>query len=476
MSPPRMSPSWWLVMALVLAWPAAARGQERADGFAHLRAALIEHAAQAVADREGRLFVRVRAQLPDGAPRPRALVVDLVRPTVDALTREPRFERVHLGVFAGEGAEAAARARRLGYDALLDLELHLVGGDLRVEALAWGTPPSDDGAPATPARFELAQALDVALRRYVGFPPRVSAETVVARAARMPSRGYLALAVHDLDRDGRTEIVAVHPDGAQVLRLGAARVGVRLEEVGRAPWPDLPRDPSPPPRALATAMAHGDAVVTRLGDHAAASRVRLVGTRVVVDRAPGPCPDDRFPTTGGCAQIVNGRDFFDEVLIRPGAEDGDLEAAAHFYSFAGRALPTRGGDETWYEALVTPHGRLSMHVRHTSRPDEGEPTVHERSVGAVGYGTALAMTDLDVDGTAELLTSHAAPAGAGDQLSLLRAHPRGALHVVWRSEAMEGSVWVAAAGDVDGDGLDELVAIEEPADPSRGRARLWIVR
>src|SRR5690606_31705365 len=97
----------------------------------------------------------------------------------------------------------------------------------------------------------------------------------------------------------------------------------------------------------------------------------------------------------------------------------------------------------------------------------------DHSAGSIYHGTALAIADLDLDGAAELLASRAAPEGSGDQLMLLRAQPRGTLRVVWRSEAIPGSVWLATAGDIDGDGLAELLAIEEPAS---GRATLWIVR
>lgn len=458
----RVAP-WILLLA---AAPAQA---QPSDHLAALADQLRAHTEQAVAERDGRLVIRPRAALPADAPRPHALVADLLAPTVAALATQPRFEAVHVALFDGEGEAAAATAGRLGYDALVDLDLRVVGPELRVEARGYAVD-----RPESPSTFALARRLDLALRRYLGFPPRVTEETVVARTARMPSRGYLALAAHDLDADGRTEIVAVHADGAQVFRLGAGRVGLRLEEVGRAPWPEAARSPIRPPRRLATAVAAEQAVVARLSGVVAPFRVRLIGGRVVVDRASAPCPDDRYPLVGGCAALVDGRDFFDQVLTS--ADAPDREAAGHFYAYARRAFRTREDEATAFEALVTPAGRLALRVRH-ERATEGEATeTFERSVGAVGYGTALAMTDVDVDGAAEVLTSHAAPAGGGDQLSMLRALPRGALHVVWRSEPIAGSVWIAAAGDVDGDGLDELLAVEEPASPDAGPARLWVVR
>jgi hypothetical protein len=176
---------------------------------------------------------------------------------------------------------------------------------------------------------------------------------------------------------------------------------------------------------------------------------------------------------GGCAHLVTGRDFFDPTLTHHAASVA--EAPAHFYAYAWARYESREGGRADFEAIVLPSGRVSVRVRAEVAREGAAPEIEERAAAMLGYGTALAMGDLDLDGSAELLVSHASPAGAGDQLSLLRVLPRGTLRVMWRSERLPGSVWIAAAGDSDGDGAHELLAIEEPAD-GRGRAALWLVR
>jgi hypothetical protein len=413
----------------------------------------------------GAVVVRPRATLPTDAPRPFDLASALLAPSLEALGADGRFDVVHVATFAGDGDEAMERASRLGYAILVDVDVRVTGSYLSLSGA------SHDARAARDARFESRHRLDVSLRRFVGFPPRVSEDTVVARAARMPSSGYLALSVYDLDGDGRSEIVAITASGAELLRLGASRVGSRVDAVGAVAWPsDVGRAPTAPRRTLATARVVDGAVVARLADLAAPIRIAVDEGRLVATRAAGPCPDETFPIALGCGRLVDGRDFFDDVVTRGGEPH---QAPAHFYAYAAGDFETPTADAVGVEVAVTPGGRISARVSQT--PPGALPGT-ARAVGANGYGTALAMSDLDLDGAPELLVSSASAEGAGDQLSMLRALPRGVVHVVWRSEPIAGPIWIAAAGDVDGDGLDELLAIEEPLDPGTRSATLWIVR
>ena len=400
------------------------------------------------------LVVRVRSELPDAAPDPHALVEQLVRPTAAGLAG--RFEVVHVAAFAGEGQECAHAAARLGYRMLVDVSIRAVGNFLRIEGAVWSTDPA-----ARHGQLDVRSRLDAEVRRYLGPAPRVTADTLVARTLELPGRGYLALSALDLDRDGRTELVVLDRRSISVLRLGAVRGAVRLVEVARAEIPsDIPPSPSPPRRPLATSIELDGAVIVRASRLAAPLRVELAGDALAITRADGPCGDDEFPIDRGCARLSDGRDFFDDT-ITPFADGGTPHVApAPWYAHAARQLRTPEGTIVDYEAMVNTQGRLALRV-------EGRPN------SRIGFGTALAMTDLDDDGAAELLAS--GPTATGDQLTLLRALPRGALHVVWTSEPIEGSIWIAESGDLDGDGAMELFAIEEPAG-GRGNARLWVVR
>ncbi len=269
------------------------------------------------------------------------------------------------------------------------------------------------------------------------------------------------MAAANLDGDETTELVLFTARSVSIVRLGATRVGVRIEEIARAPLPEsIPTAASPTRRPLATAVIHDAGVVARLSGLAAPVRVTLANGSIEVAPASGPCPARAFPFDAGCAELIHGRDFFDDVIDPPDATP--FHTPGTFYAHAWQRVRNADASAHEYEAVVTPNGRLAVRM-------------DQRTAGALGYGTALAMTDLDEDGSAEILVSSSAADGQGDRLSLLRALPRGALHVLWRSSETEGSIWIARDADLDGDGLAELLAIEEP-ETATGRARLWIVR
>lgn len=454
-----------LALALALALPQSARAQDP-TGVSRATDELRSATATATADCDpGPLVVRVTSQLPAGAPDAWGLISTLLSPTLAALSDDARFDPVHLASFGRDGTHPAALAHRLGYARMVDVTVRVERATLVLEGSVWTTAPESRHAV-----FTRRVPLDVTLRQHVGFPAILTDDAVRARSVRIPGRGYVALAIHDLDGDGRVEIVAARVGEAHVFRID----GRRARLVGRAAYPaDVPRATSPRRRLVGSAIAVGRSVVVRLSNLAAPIAITLEGGVPTARRAEGPCSNDRYPMVGGCAALVDGRDFFDEVLTRRDAPYP--EAAAHFYAYAYRRFLTRAAEPVAYEALITPNGRLAVRVRQSHASDGDAPRITEHTVGAVGYGTALAMTDLDMDGSAEILVSHASPEGGGDQLSLIRALPHGGLRVMWRGEVVGGSIWVAAEGDVDDDGQLELVAIEEPAS-GRGRARLWIVR
>lgn len=448
-----------LAFAAALLASAGARAQD--TGLSRAAAGLRDAVRSATAECEaGALVVRVTTELAAGAPDARGLVIGVLAPTVEALRADERFDSVHVASFGGAAAGPATLAHRLGYTVLVDLVVRVDRGVLVLEGAAWSARGEMEHAT-----FAHREPLDVALRQHVGFPAVLADDAVTARSVRIPGRDYVALAVHDIDQDGRFEIVAARVDEVHVFRLE----GRHARLVGRARYPDIARAVAPRRRLVGSAIGIERQVVVRISDLDAPIAVTLEGGVLTAQTTEGPCGLDRYPMVGGCAELVDGRDFFDDVLAPH--EAPYATAPAHFYTYVFAQFPTRAGETVQYEALITPAGRLALRARWQRI---GE-VVSERTSGASGYGTALAMSDLDLDGSAEILLSHASAAGAGDQLSLVRAVPRGGVRVMWRSEVLPGSVWLAAAGDVDADGQPELVAIEEPAD-GRGRARLWIVR
>lgn len=428
--------------------------QSRVEAIAN---ALRDETVRALAEGPGgAIAIRVRAEMP-GAPRADALIDALFAPTIAALAADARFPRVERSTIAGDGADASRRAQSEGFAVLADYHVRVVGHTLRVEALMWPAPST-----AARSRFDLRSRLDPELRSYVGALARVTESTVAARSTSMPGRGYVAIAVHDLDGDGANELVAITPRAVEVLRLGPGRGGPRLFSLGETSIPpEIGRSPSPTRRPLGTTARAERALFARVSDRSAPFRIEFANGVVRVARADDRCAGPAYPIDAGCATLVEGRDYFDDTLASPGGDPATRELSAFFYAHAQQRVRTAEGAVVAFEAIVTPTGRLAVRVG-------------DRSNAAVGYGTALAMSDLDDDGSMELLLASTRLAGQGDQLTMVRALPRGTVTVVWRSELLAGSVWMTASGDLDGDGLSELLAIEEPR--GAGRARLWIVR
>lgn len=375
-----------------------------------------------------------------------------------------------------DAVEAAAReSATLVADAdyAMTLRLDVARGRFRIR-LAVGGAPSRwwrrfFGFAADDEEWSTTAALDAELRPFVAPLPPLGA-ALVPRSARLPGRGYLAMRVHDADRDGRPELLLLRDDALDIARLteesiaavstaaGSIAQGRRLRAVAVAsvPVPALPEDGVGTRRAFGTLTVVEGRVLGRLRRHTAPFALSEAGTHIVA--ADDPCPG-AHPLDDACAAPVDGRDYYaSELLTRVGGRPPE-RAPTSFYTRERRLVRRAEGSVDAVEVVVTPRGRL---VARTG----------DRTVGLSDYGVALGMADVDLDGSAELVASSSALVGAGDQLRVLRIRPDGTLLHVWDSPPLEGSVMVAGAGDLDGDGVAELLAIEERDDA----AYLWVIR
>ncbi|MBX3248644.1 MAG: VCBS repeat-containing protein [Myxococcales bacterium] len=306
--------------------------------------------------------------------------------------------------------------------------------------------------------------LDAELRRYVAPLPALTETTLVARSYSLPARGYVALAVVELAGDGPAELVLLREDGVvEAHQLGADATGrVRLRRRGEARLPSAARPGVGAPRAFGVLTVDGATALASLRDREGTFRIARQGDALTVAPvADGLCPPGSQALADACAAPVDGRDYYASVLLARVGEASPARAPTSFYARARRAVRRVDGVEADVEAVVTPRGRIVVRTG-------------DRVVGLGGYGAAIGLADVDHDGQAEVLTSSDALVGEGDQLRLLRVRADGALRAVWQSEPLEGSVLVAGAGDLDADGVEELLAIEEPR--GEGRATLWVVR
>ena len=417
------------------------------------------------------------------APRGEALVAALLGPALAALRADVRFASVDEASIGVEGAddESAAPARaaaRQGYEALVRVVFETRGNYLVARGAVWRTsrggwhalfraPPVRIGSPYVRAR------LDAELRQYVGALPQVTQESVAARAFTLPGRGYVALAAADLDGDGRSELVLARANSVEVVRLGAVTENApQLESIASATFAStIARASLRPRRTIGTAAADGHTVVLRTSELAASARVALVDGALALTVAETPCNGDLYPLADACALAVPGHDHFAARLSALGIDAPRDEVERHrgpltlagFYARALRTFRRPDGTTREVEAVVTPAGRLAIRVG-------------PRPGGAISYGTALALADLEDDGLAEMLVSGAGDPGTGDHLALLRVRDSAQLTAVWQSEPLTGDVWIASSADLDDDGLEEFLAVEEPAVTSTESARLWIVR
>lgn len=458
------------VAALALAAaPASAQGSGSLGAMADELAA---HVAAAANDERGDVAVVIRPALAEEVTRPAELCDRIIAPVLAALREAPRVGAVDrldpavLGTDAGRDADWAAVH---GYALLVRVAVSVEGAFLRVDgsifrAARAGWLDVFRPSPALLSELSLRRRLDAHLRYFVGALPRVTDRTIVARAAALPSRDYVAMAISDVDGNGRPEVVLIRTDTIEVVRIEPGRqAGLRASRVGSAPMADIPAAPSKARRPIGTAFAVDGSVVARTSQMAAPVAIRITDGRLSVVRTVGPCADDAFALPDACASWVTGRDYFHSDLLGRGTEPAPPPAPSGFYARAARSVVQQDGSEVAVEAVVTPRGRLGVRVG-------------EQRAGAVGYGAALGMADLDDDGLVELVTSAPTPVGSGDHLSVLRVRANGGVIAVWTSEELAGSVMVAGGGDVDGDGLEELLAIEEPAPGTARPAFLWVIR
>ncbi len=312
------------------------------------------------------------------------------------------------------------------------------------------------GSPATPAEEVENGDTEPSRPRSPATPLILISDTnVTARAMRLRSRGYVAIGLRDLDGDGRDELVLVD-EGAHVEVY--RKTGNRLARVARRELPATPRA-VPRRRIFGTTAPHPNGLIIELSSRPFSFLAQMDEGALELRMDETDCPPGAHLLGDVCARPVDGRDYFASTLEPREGAAAPRRAQGSFYQRRHGEFGA-AEDRVAVEAIVTPHGRLAV-------------VVGERPSGVMGHGAALALADLDRDGGAEILTSSAAEQGQGDHLMITRARRDGVILSVWRSGGVGGSVLLADAGDLDGDGAAAFVAIEEPR--GGGRARAWVV-
>ncbi|HVV84854.1 MAG TPA: hypothetical protein VHE35_17440, partial [Kofleriaceae bacterium] len=336
-------------------------------------------------------------------------------------------------------------------------------------AASEGAEGGGAGAAAGPARpatlADLWKLLDDELaeaRAALTPPPPPVPVTWKARRVASLDLGapLLALAVGDLDGDGRGELVALTERA--VVVMSPARHG--LVEKTRIAVPAEPAivRPRDPVGALAIAPAdHGGPaeIWARSSSVGRGARYRLVdGTLHEV------APVDGFPFCPGHeVELVPGRNYAEG----PGGAGGAFLARR-----CRDDLVDERGRRLHAEATVGVDGTLSLTVT-TRCPPGATDCPSDRTIVVDGAGVAMEIDDVDRDGRLEVITSAAGAPGDADAVIVRRLGPLALVPKPLFKRGFSGGIVALGSGDVDGDGDRDVFAAVRLA--GARKVDLWLL-
>ncbi len=352
----------------------------------------------------------------------------------------------------GEEDDAAgADARQLHLRlSRVGTNLHLEG--TRRERLSWWRAFLA-GSSERVSRQHLRAPVDAHLAALLGEAEPLGQAAVDARSFRVSANGILAVAGAF---DGGRRAMLLTGTHLRWVSLDSARAVV-LAQV------ELPADPHPfahpPTRGSLVGGCPSQGDCQFYASVAGRSRVLdvRVGEQIEISESE-LCPEGAMRLRDACTSSVLGRDYLSREL-RNRAGELVSEAPISFYGRTMRHILRADGTTHRVELATSRAGRLVWRQ-------------NGRDAGMNGFGAALASSDLDLDGQLEVLACSDNELGEGDELRLLRVLDDGGVRTIWTSEALTGSVLVAGEGDIDGDGIDELLAVESEGT----RSRIWVVQ
>jgi len=430
-----------LLACLLAAQPAPTTALERAS--AEVGEQLVRRLADATAS-----TLAVAVSSPDSQELSRA-----AQTTIVSVATARGFKAVLPLRCPVEAAEDAARAA--GSDSLLRLTVRIEGADVTVAGdlvptwvnfWAGKDPVRKAGGGPIAARVAAdAQVLTLAhlpLPRPNDTPPRIEIATrfSLRSFARIPER-VVALAIADLDGDKQVAIVALTASQVLVLKPSGQVVSRHdLSPLARAPKP--PREPA---GGLAIESAEG-------------GRSRLLAFSS--SRAKG----EVLELQGGELKVVQSLEQPAVCSGEAGVLRGSLQPGRNQFA-ADVRLGTRAASLPFGPVTIAANPRAGAPAFVAVSPDgavsflDAELKPSDPQFGPLG--AAIALGDLDGDGTVELVTSLFAR--ADDRLRLTRLDGK---TVLFESEVLPVNLVAAAAGDLLGDGRDVAVVAGWAADGS----------
>ena len=462
---PLMSRRHLAAAALVVAWGSAARAEDAAPAATPEPAAAVQRLAETLAGQVGRLAAdmpRARMDLavvihselpPRGEGRLQQLPEVLQDLVIGTVSRAQGFRSVR----AASGAEWADRdaARRTaagqGTELLLWLDALVEQNHLVIRGTLFDTERHVWREAVEPEQRVIGEVfararVDAELRWYLGALPR---RPLVMTSVALEERIYLGLAVADLDGDDRTELVLLSPRSLEIYRLGAAQVA----PVAQLRFTGLPRAATrsrDPVGTLVVGPRGADGsrpVALRTSDQAQGLVASFDGTELQLVRTLSDFPI-RWENELLCTTLRPGRSAF-ETAPTPCDSLGVTTIVPPFVGSIAERVPRPATPPASLDVTALADGMITLAW------DDRPPV----SIGP--HGTALAVTDVEDDGLPEVLLSSDGDPWTGDELTVVRPDTDGAGVAREAIGRVDGSVWVAGAGDIDDDGLRELLAISQ---------------
>jgi hypothetical protein len=417
----------------------------------------LERAAQSAAQRFAAAI--------ESEPRATAVGVAVSSPDAPELARAAQTAllaqlsrmgfKAALAIAAGpEAAEAEARAR--GLDWLLRAAVRIDGSEIALagDALpAWVNfwAGADPVRPEGGGAFAGRAAADADVLTLARRPLTPAASFGLRLLARLPER-VVAVAVGDLDGDGRGEVALQLPAAVVVLRPDGERLARRDQEaLGRAARP--PREPAGALAALGCALAVKPAeamdgrqpglerpcLASFSFGLAKGELLRLEGGELAPVQAL-----DAPALAAGAAGAISGSAIPGRNLFAPEVRLASGKEATLPFAPVSVAASSRSGGPAFL--AIGPDGAARL------LSEELEPL--EAALPPLGAGAA--MGDFDGGGVTQLVTT--GRVRAEDRARLWRADgwSEGPL---FESEPVPGGFVAGAAGDLDGQGRDEAVLV-----------------
>lgn len=399
------------------------------------------------------LAVVIRSELPSpGEGQPQRLPQVLHGLLLGTLSRGDPFRSVRgpQGPGWGERDRARGAAGDQGYELLLWLEVTEEQNHVIIRGTLYDTEHHVWREVVEPEQHVVGEVfararVNAELRRYLGALPR---QPLAMASVALGARLYLSLAVADLDGDDRNELVLLSPRTVEIWRLGAAEATVVTSfRIGLPRATTRTRDPV---GTLVVGPRRDDGsrlVALRTSDHGQGMIVRFDGAEFQLEGTIADFPI-RWENEPECTTLRPGRNAF-ETAPAPCNSLGVTTIVTPFTASVAERIYRPQAPVGSLGATVLADGTVALEW-------------NDRQVSVIGpFGTALAVTDVDDDGRPEVLLSSDRDPWTGDELTVVRLDLDGEGATREQIGRVDGSVWVAGAGDIDDDGLRELLAVSQ---------------